>query len=389
MYTSVVTLPRQSRRPLPRWREPNFSALLRTSCSTAHKTIKVAIGLPPAREQGSVELALAAFLRMMVAAIATIATLATIVATMPSIANAQETFPNKPIRIIATLSPGSQVDILSRILADKLSSSLGQQVLVENTLGAGGTIAAARVASAKPDGYTLLVTANGHAINPSLYDKLPFDTRKSFAGISLIAVVPSVVLTSIGGPQSIAALIATAKAKPGTLTYASAGVGSASHLAAELFRTLSGIDVTHVPYKGTTEAITDLVGGRIDFSMGPVGAASAMVKDGKARALAVTTAERSPILPMVPTLAEAGVANYRFDFWYGLLAPIGTPKAVVDSLAAEVQKALQLPDVREKFAAQSAIPSTLITNRLDQFVAAEIDRYAVLVKSSGAKLSTP
>jgi len=389
MYTSVVTLPRQSRRPLPRWREPNFSALLRTSCSTAHKTISVAIGLPPAREQGSVELALAAFLRMMVAAIATIATLATIVATMPSIANAQEAFPNKPIRIIATLSPGSQVDILSRILADKLSASLGQQVLVENTLGAGGTIAAARVASAKPDGYTLLVTANGHAINPSLYDKLPFDTRKSFAGISLIAVVPSVVLTSIGGPQSIAALIATAKAKPGTLTYASAGVGSASHLAAELFRTLSGIDVTHVPYKGTTEAITDLVGGRIDFSMGPVGAASAMVKDGKARALAVTTAERSPILPMVPTLAEAGVANYRFDFWYGLLAPIGTPKAVVDRLAAEVQKALQLPDVREKFAAQSAIPSTLITNRLDQFVAAEIDRYAVLVKSSGAKLSTP
>ena len=389
MYTSVVNLPRQFRFLLRRRREPNFSALSRTYCSTVHKTIRVAIGLPPAREQGSVELALAAFLRMMMAAIATIATLATIVATMPSIANAQETFPNKPIRIIATLSPGSQVDILSRILADKLSSSLGQQVLVENTLGAGGTIAAARVASAKPDGYTLLVTANGHAINPSLYDKLPFDTRKSFAGISLIAVVPSVVLTSIGGPQSIAALIATAKAKPGTLTYASAGVGSASHLAAELFRTLSGIDVTHVPYKGTTEAITDLVGGRIDFSMGPVGAASAMVKDGKARALAVTTAERSPILPMVPTLAEAGVANYRFDFWYGLLAPIGTPKAVVDRLAAEVQKALQLPDVREKFAAQSATPSTLITNRLDQFVAAEIDRYAVLVKSSGAKLSTP
>ena len=305
-----------------------------------------------------------------------------------SFVHAEQVFPNKPIRIIATLSPGSQVDILSRILADKLSASLGQTVLVENTLGAGGSIAAARVASAKPDGYTLLVTANGHAINPSLYDKLPFDTRKAFAGISLIAVVPSVVLTSIGGPQSIAELIAAAKAKPGALTYASAGVGSASHLAAELFRTLAGIEVTHVPYKGTTEAITDLVAGRIDFSMGPVGAASAMVNDRKARALAVTTAERSPILPLVPTLAEAGVANYRFDFWYGLLAPVGTPKAIIDRLAAEVQTALQLSDVREKFAAQSAAPSTLITSRFDQFLSAEIDRYAVLVKSSGARLSS-
>ena len=306
-----------------------------------------------------------------------------------TVAKSQETFPNKPIRLIATLSPGSQVDILSRILADKLSTGLGQQVIVENTLGAGGTIAAARVAAAKADGYTLLVTANGHAINPSLYDKLPFDTRKAFAGISLIAVVPSVVLTSIGGPSSMAELITIAKARPGMLTYASAGVGSASHLAAELFRTLAGIEVTHVPYKGTTEAITDLVGGRIDFSMGPVGAASAMVKDGKARALAVTTAERSPILPMVPTLAEAGVANYRFDFWYGLLAPAGTPKAVVERLAAEVQKALQLPDVREKFAAQSATPSTLVTSRFDQFLLAEMDRYAVLVKSSGARLGNP
>jgi len=348
-----------------------------------HKTISVAIGLPLAREQGNFAQALRLFLRMVVAAIATIA------ATTPLIVTAKDAFPNKPIRIIATLSPGSQVDILARILADKLGASLGQAVLVENTLGAGGSIAAARVAGAKPDGYTLLVTTNGHAINPSLYDKLPFDASKSFAGISLIAVVPSVVLTSIGGPKSIAELVATAKARPGTVTYASAGVGSASHLAVELFRTLAGIDVMHVPYKGTTESTTDLVAGRIDFSMGPMGAASRMVRDGKARALAVANAERSPILPMVPTLAEAGVANYRFDFWYGLLAPIGTPKAVIDRLATEVQKALQLPDVREKFAAQSATPSTLITNRFDQFVAAEIDRYAVLVKSSGAKLSTP
>jgi tripartite-type tricarboxylate transporter receptor subunit TctC len=302
---------------------------------------------------------------------------------------AQDTFPVKPIRIIATLSAGSQVDILTRILADKLSASLGQAVIVENMLGAGGSIAASRVAIANADGYTLLVTANGHAINPSLYDELPFDTRKAFVGISLIAVVPSVVLTSSGGPKTIAELIATARAKPGTLTYASAGVGSASHLAAELFRTTAKIDVVHVPYKGTTEAITDLIGGRIDFSFGPVGAASGLVAQGKARALAVTTGERAALMPQVPTLAEAGIANYRFDFWYGLLAPTGTPKAVVQRLAGEVQKAMALADVREKFAAQSATPSQLVTEKFDQFLLAEIDRYAELVKSSGAKQISP
>lgn len=304
---------------------------------------------------------------------------------LPGITAAQESFPAKPIRIIATLSAGSQVDILTRILAEKLSTSLGQAVIVENTLGAGGSIAAARVAVANADGYTLLVTANGHAINPSLYDKLPFDTRKAFVGVSLIAAVPSVVLTSSGGPKTIGELITLAKAKPGTLTYASAGVGSASHLAAELFRTIANINVVHVPYKGTTEAITDLIGGRIDFSFGPVGAASGLVFQGKARALAVTTAERAALLPQVPTLAEAGVANYRFDFWYGLLAPTGTPKAVVERLAAEVQKAMALADVRDKFLAQSATPSRIVTEKFDQFLAAEIDRYAALVKTSGAK----
>jgi tripartite-type tricarboxylate transporter receptor subunit TctC len=296
-------------------------------------------------------------------------------------------FPDKPIRIVATLSAGSQVDILTRIIAEKMSASMGQPIIVENVLGAGGTIAAARVASAKADGYTLLVTPNGHAINPSLYDKLSFDTRKSFAGVSLIAVVPSVMVTSVAGPKSVADLIAQARAKPGAITYASAGVGSASHLAAEQFRTLAMIDVTHVPYKGTSEMIADLVGGRIDFAISPVGASSALIRDGKARALAVTTAERASLLAQVPTLAEAGVANYRFDFWYGILAPSGTPKAVLERLAAEVQKALAQPDVREKFAAQSATPSRVTLDKFDAFVAGEIDRYAALVKSSGAKQS--
>lgn len=303
-------------------------------------------------------------------------------------ASAQAGFPNKPVRIVATLSAGSQVDILTRIIAEKMSPSMGQPVIVENVLGAGGTIAAARVANAKPDGYTLLVTANGHAINPSLYDKLSFDTHKAFAGVSLIAVVPSVMVTSSGGPKSVAELIAQARAKPGTITYASAGVGSASHLAAELFRNLAMIDVTHVPYKGTSEMISDLVGGRIDFSISPIGASSALLRDGKARALAVTTATRANLLPQVPTLAEQGVASYRFDFWYGIFAPAGTPKPVLARLAAEVQKALAQPDVREKFAAQSATPSLVTLEKVDAFIDSEIERYAALVKSSGAKQSS-
>jgi tripartite-type tricarboxylate transporter receptor subunit TctC len=303
------------------------------------------------------------------------------------IARAQSSYPDKPIRIIATLSAGSQVDILTRIVAEKMSASMKQPVIVENLLGAGGSIAAARVASAPKDGYTLLVTANGHAINPSLYDKLPFDTRKDFAGVSLLATVPSVLVVSNGGPKTVSELVSRARAKPGTITYASAGVGSASHLAAELFRTLAMIDMVHVPYKGTAEMISDLVAGRVDFSISPIGASSSLIRENKARGLAITSTTRSTVLPNVPTLVEAGVANYQFDFWYGVFAPSGTPSAVVDRLAVEIQKALALPDVKEKFAAQSAMPSDLTQARFDRFVNAEIDRYAGLVKSSGARQS--
>ena len=297
----------------------------------------------------------------------------------------QKNFPAKPIRIVATLSAGSQVDILTRIVAEKLQASLGQPVIVENMLGAGGSIAAARVAAATPDGHTLLATANGHAINPSLYDKLPFDTRKSFAGVAMLASVPSVIVANINGPKSIAEAIALAKQRPGTLTYASGGVGSASHLAGELFKRDAGIDIVHVPYKGTTEAIADLVGGRVDFSIAPVGAANVLIKDGKARALAVTSVARSPLLPNVPTMDESGVNGYRFDFWYALFAPAGVPEHALARLAYEVEKALAANDVREKFAAQSAAIPTLARARLDQFVAEEITRYAVLAKTSGAK----
>jgi tripartite-type tricarboxylate transporter receptor subunit TctC len=304
---------------------------------------------------------------------------------LPTSSMAQANYPNRPIRIIATLSAGSQVDTLIRLLAEKISASMGQAIIVDNRVGAGGTIAAAAVAAASADGYTLLATANGHAINPSLYAKLSFDAKTAFAGVSLIGVVPSVLTAAPNKPfKTLPALIAAAKAKPGELSYASAGVGSASHLAVELMRDLAGIDALHIPYKGSAEAIQDLVSGRVDFSFAPVGASLALIRDGKAIALAVTTSERSALMPNVPTFAEAGIADYRFDFWYGVLAPAGTPKAIVDRLAAEFQKALAHPDIKEKFARQGVIASSisppLLTTKFDQFLANEFVRYAMLVK---------
>ncbi len=304
---------------------------------------------------------------------------------MPSLSSAQANYPNRPIRIIATLSAGSQVDTLIRLLAEKISASMGQAIIIDNRVGAGGTIAAAAVAAAPSDGYTLLATANGHAINPYLYAKLSFDTKTAFTGISLIGVVPSVLTAAPNKPfKTLPALIAAAKAKPGELSYVSAGIGSASHLAVELMRDLAGIDALHIPYKGSAEAIQDLVSGRVDFSFAPVGASLALIRDGKAVALAVSTAERSALMPNVPTFAEAGVADYRFDFWYGVLAPTGTPKAIVDRLATEFQKALAHPDIKEKFARQGVIASSisppLLTSKFDQFLVNEFVRYAMLIK---------
>jgi tripartite-type tricarboxylate transporter receptor subunit TctC len=307
----------------------------------------------------------------------------------PSAASAPAAYPSKPIRIIATLSPGSQVDILSRILAEKLSASLGQQVIVENRPGAGGSIAAAAVASAPADGYTLLATANGHAINPSLYKRLPFDTARAFSGVALIGVVPSVIVSAPNKPyRSISDLVQAAKAQPGVLTYATAGVGSASHLALELFASMAKIDVVHVPYKGSAEAIIDLAGDRVDFSIAPIGSSLALVRDGKARALAVTTAERAALLPEAPTLEGAGVPGYRFDFWYAWFAPAGIPPDVLAKIVAELRKAVASEDVREKFRAQAVVEARVIPllsgAALDRFVAEEIGRYARLVKQSGA-----
>lgn len=300
-------------------------------------------------------------------------------------ASAQDAYPSRPVRIIVTLSAGSQVDMLARLVGDKLGQSLGQPVIVENRTGAGGTLAAAYVAGSRPDGYTLLMTANGHAINPALYENLRFDTIKDFRGVSLVAVVPSVLVTSPNVPaRNVSDLIALLKANPGRYNYASPGVGSAGHMATELFNLETKVKATHVAYKGTPEALTDLMGDNVQYFFAPLGAALPLVNTGKVKALAVSTAQRSAALPDAPTVAESGLPGFQYDFWYGLVAPAATPKSVIDRLATEIQKALQMSDVKEKLAAQGAAPSLLTDVKFDRFLQSEIKKSAELVRISGA-----
>lgn len=298
---------------------------------------------------------------------------------------AQETFPSRPIRILVTLSAGSQVDILARIVADKLAQSLGQPVVVENKAGANGTIAAAQVASAPPDGYTLLMTANGQVINPWLYKNLRYDTAKDFTGVSLVAVVPSVLLAAPDFPPgSTKELIALLKTNPDGFNYGSPGVGSAGHMATAMFNSQAGVKALHIPYKGTPDALTDLMTGRIQYFFAPLGASLPLISKDKVKALAVTTAARAPALPNVPTIAESGIPGYQYDFWYGLLAPAATPPAIVDRLASEVQAALRMPDVREKLAAQGAVPSDIAGKSFDAFLSRQMKISHDLVQLSGA-----
>lgn len=300
-------------------------------------------------------------------------------------AAADEPFPSRPVKIVVTLSAGSQVDILARIVADKLSQSLGQPFVVENKAGANGTSAAGQVATSSADGYTLLMTANGQVINPWLYKSLRYDTAKDFTGVSLVAVVPSVLITAPDLPvASVKELIALIKSKPEELNYGSPGIGSAGHMATALFIADAGLKATHVPYKGTPDALTDLMSGRIQFFFAPLGAALPLITKGKVKALAVTTAQRSPALPDLPTISQAGLPGYQYDFWYGLLAPAGTPQPIIDKLASGVQDALSLPEVKEKLAAQGAVPSTIAGRQFDAFLASELKTSGELVRLSGA-----
>jgi tripartite-type tricarboxylate transporter receptor subunit TctC len=298
-------------------------------------------------------------------------------------------YPGKPIKLIVPFPAGGSVDATSRALAQKLSEQLGQTIVVENRAGAGGNIGMEALAKSAPDGYTLGVGAlSTHAVNPSLYAKMPFDAQKDFAPISLMVVTPNVLVTNPTAlpANDINAIVDFAKKNPGKANCASGSNGSAGHLACELFKIATGAPVQHVPYKGGGPAMTDLLGGQVQMMFDNMASAMPQIKAGKLKAFAVTTPTRSALAPELPTMAQAGVKDFDVFTWWGLFAPAGTPPEIVKRLSAEVNKALAMPDLREKWLASGAEPSPSTPEAFAAFIAKEMPKYAKIVKESGAKV---
>ena len=295
-------------------------------------------------------------------------------------------YPNKPVRLIVGAPPGGGNDIMARLIAQKLSEGLGHQVVVENRPGAGATIATDLVAKSAPDGYTLFMTPSAHALSPSIYRKLPFDPVKDFAAIGQMATVPLVVIVNMSLPAaSLRELIELARARPGSLNFGSGGSGAAQHLATEFLKSLTGIEMVHVPYKGSGQAIPDLIGGQIQLMIEPLPSALPHIRGGKVRALAVTTRQRSASLPDVPTAEEAGLSGFEVMAWYGLLAPAGTPAAVVSRLNAEMNKALAQPAMRDSLASQGAIPVSGPPQQFMDLIVAEIAKWRPIIQKAGIR----
>ena len=295
-------------------------------------------------------------------------------------------FPAKPIRIVVGFTPGGGPDVTARYIAQKLGESWKQQVLVENRPGAGGTVAAGMVARAAPDGYTLLSVSSAHAIAAAIYPKLPYDTFADLSGVMLTATSKYVLVVPPSlGIKSVSDLVAAAKAKPGQLNFSSPGVGSANHLAGELFASMAGIKAVHVPYKGIPEAMTAVISGSIQFNFSPVVNVLPLSRDGKLLALAASTGKRAASMPDLPTVAEAGVSGYVFDPWFGMLTRAKTPKALLDKLSREIARVVELPDVREKMRGLGAEPAPTTPDAFDAHVRAEVARFQKIVRDAGIK----
>jgi tripartite-type tricarboxylate transporter receptor subunit TctC len=301
---------------------------------------------------------------------------------------AAQAWPAKPIHLIAPYAAGGPIDISARLLAPALQQALGQPVLVENRPGAGGNIGADFVAKSAPDGYTLVIGAIAtHAINPWLFASLPYDPIRDFRHVALIVQVPNVLVVNNELPaKSVGELVALAKRRPGQLDFASGSTGSTGHLAGEMFKLMTGTYMVHIPYKGAAPAVTDLMAGRVHLMFDNLASALPNVKAGKVRALAVTTRKRSGFLPELPTLDEAGLKGFEMTTWWGVMAPAKTPDAVVQRLNAEIFKALEMPDVKDRLRAMgSETPVVRTPEAFSAFVAAELKTYGDLVKRSGAK----
>ena len=292
-------------------------------------------------------------------------------------------WPVKPISLVVPFPPGGSSDVLARALTDKLSQALGQTVIVESKPGAGATLGADYVAKAKPDGYTLLMGAVHHTIATSVYKKLPYDFQKNFVPITTVALVPNVLTVNASSPaKDVKGLIALAKASPGKLSYGSNGNGTAQHLIGTQFSKLTGVDILHVPYKGSSPLVTDLLGGQIEMSFDTLTPVYQHVKGGKLRALAVTTSKRSAALPDVPTLAESGLKDFDLGTWFGVLAPAGTPKDIVARLNAEMVKIINSPDFKKRMAEVGAEPIGNSPAEMAKQIKDDTDKYARLVKEA-------
>ena len=305
----------------------------------------------------------------------------------PLPAFADEAYPSRPITLIVPFSPGGGTDIAARLLATRLGVRLGKPVVVDNRAGAGGLVGADLVAKARPDGYTLFFANVGtQSINPWLY-KMPYDADKAFAPVSLFAELPFALVVNPNIPaKTPKELVALAKAAPDKYTFASSGNGGSPHLTAEIFQQATGIQLRHVPYKGGGPAMADLIAGHVDMLFASVLETSGYVKGGKLRALAVTSAQRSPVLPDVPTLAEQGIANADSGSWTAVLAPAGTPADIVDKLAAGIQAIAQIPEVREQLTAQGAIPRGTTPAELQKVIDADKARYGQVIRTRGVRL---
>jgi len=293
-------------------------------------------------------------------------------------------WPAKPLRAVIPVGAGSSTDIVHRLVLEQLAAAIGQPIVVENRVGAGGTIGTAAVAKAEPDGYTLLANGSAHTIAPALYKSLPYDPARDFAPVVPIGTSPSVLVVAPSkGIRSVQALVAAAKARPGAFNFSSVGIGTATHLSAERFVTSAGIDAVHVPFKGGAEAMLDVVAGRADFFFGPVALVLPQLRDGKLTALAVNSARRSAVLADVPTLQEAGYADAEYPIWFGLFAPAKTPPAIVERLNRETLKVLQTQGIREKLAGLGVESMPMASEEFRQHVEKEIALNALLARKAG------
>jgi tripartite-type tricarboxylate transporter receptor subunit TctC len=303
----------------------------------------------------------------------------------PAIAQTAQAWPNKPVRIIVPVTPGSALDITARVIAERLSAQLGQTFVVENRTGAGGTIGAAFVAKSDPDGYTILSHSAAVTIFPATFANLPFETSRDFAAVTPAASVPLVLVVSPARHKSLRELVSAAKAKPGSINYATVGAGAAAHMTAERLRLSAGFEAQQIPFRGAPEAQTEVVAGRVDFFFSPVLAALPLIKSGQLLGLAVSSAKRASALPDVPTTIEAGYPNSEYEFWLGFFVPAKTPRDIVERLYQEIRKAKDHPDVKAKLAASGGEPMDMTPAQFQDYIRKSVAMNHVLAKAAGIK----